>query len=41
VRLVVSKKTGDKVELKRRGEKTSELVSVEEVIQQLTAQRKP
>ena len=35
VRLVVSAKTGDKIEWKKRGEKKSQLLSLEEIIQSL------
>jgi len=36
VRLVVSKKTGDKAEYKRRGEEKASLMSVEEIIKMIT-----
>jgi prolyl-tRNA synthetase len=35
VRLVVSEKTGDKVEWKKRSEETSELIPTEDVIERL------
>jgi len=35
VRVVVSKKTGDKLEVKKRGEKETEFLSIEELLQEL------
>ncbi|MDO8460917.1 MAG: aminoacyl--tRNA ligase-related protein [bacterium] len=41
VRLVVSEKTGDKIEFKKRDKKDSELLEIDEVIKRLRTEEKP